>query len=86
MSKSSHLTPCLDKTEQLRAVLGPQVSSGMDTGGGALCGPPGFPKGGVQGRQPHLHRCHEPAFQKKTQGFFLKCSGLSGEEAAFPGL
>ena len=39
---SSHLTPRLDKTEQLRVVLGPQVSSGTDTGGGALCGPPGF--------------------------------------------
>lgn len=86
MSKSSHLTPCLDKTEQLRAVLGPQVSSGMDTGGGALCGPPGFRKEGVQGRQPHLHRCHEPAFQRKThrEGFFLKCSGLSGERGSFP--
>ena len=31
-----------DETKQLRMELGPQVSSGMDGGGGAPDGPPGF--------------------------------------------
>lgn len=43
----------------------------------------------MQGQQPHLHRCHEPAFQREfrkiqREGFFLKCSGLSGERGTFP--
>lgn len=57
MSKSSHLTPCLDKTEQLRACWALRSAQGWTQVEVLYVGHQASERK-VQGfQQPHLHRC-----------------------------